>query len=311
MRLLLSFAVAFISLYFLNQSLSLSAIAKIPPRPKGAMSGHEFLRKTQGMSAEAREAAILKEIERGNVPSFLRTLKPVDLALKVDGKMRHATVFVMPDYLAIGSDTDYVRIPMTPLTAQKIADRFQLSLPTPKIVDAVNAQAKVKLNPSPLPAGRQMTSSEYYQKHNDMIERQRRGKTQGVIVAGVKKDVVLTDRLASRPHQVAIYGWHRKNGRPIQPLSLVHENTYADYSHGVRLVSQTVLIDGKEKPLASTLHDRKLAKLVSYEGTMHLTRIPGANIDQNPNQKKRYAQLVKSKPNRIKLAKKVNRRRSA
>ena len=51
----------------------------------------------------------------------------------------------MPDYLALGSNEDFVQIPMNPLTAQRIADQTGTSLPTKKIVDDVYRQAEVKL----------------------------------------------------------------------------------------------------------------------------------------------------------------------
>jgi hypothetical protein len=58
----------------------------------------------------------------------------------------------------------------------------------------------------------------------------------GVLLAGHKKDLVLTRKLATRPNRVAIYGWHQLSGEPIQPVSTVHVAEYADYSHGVRLI---------------------------------------------------------------------------
>ncbi len=63
--------------------------------------------------------------------------------------------------------------------------------------------------------------------------------------AGHKKDVVITNRLTREQGRIAIYGWHQPTGIPIQPLSTVHGAGYADYSHGIRLVSDVVLIDGK------------------------------------------------------------------
>ena len=92
----------------------------------------------------------------------------------------------------------------------------------------------MKLAPSPLPPGPQMMSNDYYRRHHQAIEAQRTGRPG--LIAGHKKDVVVTNRLVSRPDRVAIYGWHRRDGRPIQPLSLVHEASYADYSHGIRFV---------------------------------------------------------------------------
>ena len=53
----------------------------------------------------------------------------------------------MPDYLAIGSNEDYCRIPMNPHTAQGLADAFGASLITAKISDQIYDQAEVKLDP--------------------------------------------------------------------------------------------------------------------------------------------------------------------
>jgi hypothetical protein len=69
--------------------------------------------------------------------------------------------------------------------------------------------------------------------------------------------------------------WHQQNGKPIQPLSWIHESSYADYSHGARLVSGTVEIDGKELALAEVLRDPTLAPLLSDEGALRSTRYPG------------------------------------
>src|SRR5262249_38225116 len=87
--------------------------------------------------------------------------------------------------------------------------------------------------------------------------------------AGDKKDLVLTNRLWTHPLRVAIYGWHRKDGSPIQPLSTVHGFRYADYSHGVRLVSDTVYVDGRSESLLRVLQDPMLASVVSSEGKIH------------------------------------------
>jgi hypothetical protein len=65
---------------------------------------------------------------------------------------------------------------------------------------------------------------------------------------------------------VAIYGWHRRDGKPIQPLSTVHEASYADYSHGIRLVSTTVQINGTPRSIYDVLEDPDLAPLLTDEG---------------------------------------------
>ena len=78
----------------------------------------------------------------------------------------------------------------------------------------------------------------------------------------------MSNRLRSKPGRVAIYGWHRENGAPIQPLSTVHGAQYADYSHGVRLVSSRAYINGEPRNLADILQDPVLAPIVSSEGAI-------------------------------------------
>jgi hypothetical protein len=235
-------------------------------------SGSVFIQRVSRLGPVARERAILTEIEKGNVPLFLRDLKPVEERFR-DGRGRwhRARFYVLPDYMAIGRNGDFVRIPMTPKTAQKVATRYGFVLPTPKMVDGIYADADKRLSPRPLPPGRQMVSSWTYLRHQRIIEKQLGGKREG-LVAGQKKDIVITNRLAWRPNRVAIYGWHRPGGRPIQPLSLVHGNDYADYSHGVRFVDDEMELDGWRVKVEDVLKDRNLARGLSYEGPMRVTK---------------------------------------
>ena len=91
----------------------------------------------------------------------------------------------------------------------------------------------------------------------------------GPLIAGHKKDVVLTNRLNQKKGRVAIYGWHRGMLRPIQPLSTVHRASYADYSHGVRLVSEVVLINGRPRSIYDVLEDPELAPVLTCEGVIN------------------------------------------
>ena len=174
----------------------------------------------------------------------------------------------MPDYLAIGSDDDFLRIPLTYPTATEIADEFGFVLPTRKMVDAIYEQAMFHLKPQPMTPGPQMSSNAYYLTHQQKIEAQRANYPLGEVLSGHKKDVVLTNLLHKRPNRIAIYGWHQLNGEPIQPLSTVHGAQYADYSHGIRLVSQTVWIDGELRSIFDVLQDPVLAPLLTYEGVI-------------------------------------------
>jgi hypothetical protein len=184
------------------------------------------------------------------------------------------TFHVLPDYLAIGSDADFVRIPMWAPTAQRIADVFSASVPTKKMVDLIWNAAQEKIAPAPIPPSAQMMSNAYIEESQKKIEAELVGKPRGELVAGDKKDLVITNLLAQHPDRVAIYGWHQLNGKAIQPLSTVHEATYADYSHGTRLVSLEVLLDGKPARLDDILKNPNLAPILSDEGVIASPRIP-------------------------------------
>lgn len=240
----------------------------IPPRPAGAPSGRAFAREILGLPDDEREARIRGELAAGNIPNFLRRFVPVRLRAPAPNGARAVTVCAAPDYLAVGSDEDFLLMPMRLATALSTASLFGLTLPTPRIVDAVFAQAAVHFVPRPLPAGSEMRSTQYYLRHNELVTEQRSalGVALGMLSAGDKKDLVLTGRLWDHLDRVAIYGWHEPDGRAIQPLSTVHGWRYADYSHGVRLISTRAFVDGEPRSLFDVMQDRRMAAVVSREG---------------------------------------------
>jgi len=89
----------------------------------------------------------------------------------------------------------------------------------------------------------------------------------GQLISGTKKDVILNSKIynSDKKHRVVIYGWHKPDGKPIQPASNVHVNTYVDYSHGIRLINNEIIIDGKLMLIDSILKDPVLFKLISDE----------------------------------------------
>jgi len=247
-------------------------VAQLPPRRPDAATGSEFTRRTDGMTDAERQAAAVAEVRRGNVPDFLRQLRPV--WLRADGDPARAVrLCVSPDYLAVGSDRDFLRVPLGYPAATRIAAEFGFVLPTRKIVDAIFAQSDYRLTPQPLPPGPQMRSAAYSALHQRRVEAQRAGLPLGALIAGHKKDVVLTNRLLQLPDRVAIYGWHRRNGEPIQPLSTVHGLRYADYSHGLRLVDGVAWVAGRQRSLVALLEDPQTGPILTYEGEVPAARL--------------------------------------
>lgn len=254
--------------------------AKIPPRTADSRVASQLMSGLADLPQSERERILFDELDRGNVPSSLRRLTKLRYyGHTLSGQRKKVTIWVMPDYLSVGSDDDFVRIPLTPMTAQKIADDYDMSLPTKKLVDFIYRSARLKLAARPIPPdGGSVHEFSNVLRHNETIERQMKvnAKARGRLVAGHKKDVVLTRRLDENPGRVAIYGWHKDFNHPIQPLSLVHDKSYMDYSHGIRLLSKDVMVDGETLSMDEILKSPELAPLLSDEGPLN-DRYPSPN----------------------------------
>ena len=255
-------SVWFIALAF--TACSPSRNLSLTPRPARAETGSSFYKSVFTVDRVQREELARREILAGNVPSFLRSFVEIRTSIPGPGGQRiDASYFVLPDYLSIGSDDDFARIPLTPMTAQAIADSVGCFLPTRKMVDDIYRAARVKLEPVPMYALRDSAVTMYH--HNLIVEGQRRLRKG--LIAGIKKDVVISGRIPRdpKPDRVAIYGWHKLDGTPIQPLYTGHVNWYVDYSHGVRLVDRTIYVNGRPMDYIDVLKDASLKPLLCDE----------------------------------------------
>lgn len=237
-------------------------VVEIPQRPAGAMDGTAFARSIRDLPVEERWAAGVAELLRGNVPYEHRTYWPVEIA-----EAGHRVVFwVSPEYLTVGSDDDPLSFPLDLPSAARVALAWNCGLPTPKMVSAIHDQAHYHAEPAPLPPDAAMDGMDYLLHHRDLVRRAVGALPDPGILSGDKKDVVLTPRLIGRPGKEAIFGWYRGDGDPIQPLSLWHRSTYADYSHGVRLVFGEVFLDGRPMELWDALRHPVAGPILSDEG---------------------------------------------
>lgn len=232
------------------------------------MTGSEFVRRYADAPRAERERAALECAKRGEHVAW--PLAPVDLP--------RGRILVARDYFAIGTPDDYVRMPLAGDVAQEVADALGLLLPTKLIVDLIWRAATTKL--APLPWGPPYDASMYslarIAEHDARIAKQRHAPLAG-IVAGHKKDVVLTNLLEGRADRVAIYGWHRSDGTPIQgprPNATSHELAYSDYSHGIRFVAPTMTLDGEQVSVLDVLRDPARCALLSDEGPLRVLRYP-------------------------------------
>lgn len=257
---------------------------EISPRETGALSGSAFSDQIQTVELVQREKLIFQEIEKGNIPAFLRELAPVEFSTMVAGLSYDITFYCTPDYLAIGSDSDYFLMPMTPMLAQKVADQLGGLLPTRKMVNLIWDSARLKISPQPIPPSSEMVTAAVFKQHHNMVSKARKefitGFPLGQLVAGHKKDVIVSECLVSKPEKVVIYGWHYPTGEAIQPLYSGHINWYVDYSHGIRLIHNTCLVNGVSRQISEILSDPVLYQLLSDEaGPLETTRYDTSQVN--------------------------------
>lgn len=217
------------------------------------MRATDFLRTIENLNAgPERDTRIVRAAEEGGLVVWPWISVPLD---DERGYFRAAA-----DYICIGELDDWVRVPIGAAAAQHITDVANAVLPAPYMVDLIWRAAAVKLKPIELGTTR-MTSTPRFVEHHRLIEQARAGR-EGLI-AGIKKDVVVSNKLELKPKSVCIFGWHRLNGEPIQKVSTKHESTYSDYSHGVRLIAPEMVLDGRTVRVQDVLRDPRVAAVLT------------------------------------------------
>jgi len=249
---------------------------KLKNRSINALSGTDFSKSISdsSLSLEQRENILFAEIISGNIPRFYRKLALVRDTAIIMGQLQTVRYYVLPDYLAIGTNSDYFYCPMRPQLAQKLADLMECSLPTRKISDRIYKTAKVKMMPQPIPPSKAMVTVPVFERHTRLVQQQREQSIRkyplGGLVAGNKKDLVISNLIFNSKNQlrVAIYGWHKPDGKAIQPLYNGHTTDHVDYSHGIRLIQNKLWVNGKKSTLRAVLESETLNPLLSDEGVI-------------------------------------------
>ena len=258
-------------------------VPALADKPTATLAGSDFMRRADTTSFWVLEDLIVETVTAGQVPDALRHFRkitfttPVVDSVEILRKKHKVEMWVLPDYVAIGTNDDYVRMPMGPYAAQRIADALDCTLPTPFLVDRIAEASEGHVDIFPFrPLGNRNSQPIVFQDSNNAINAQFKayGYEFGQFISGLKKDIVLTYKimtLTEYERNVAIYGWHHPDGRAQQPLFVRHGNFYVDYSHGVRLIYNKVKIDGVEYNIREILQSPELYRLLSDE-PMHLTQ---------------------------------------
>lgn len=202
--------------------------------------------------------------------SFLRSLPPfgparetfVAAALPRIDPPQWCSVTMGRVVLQVASDyalIDGERVPLSAQNAQRAADLFGAILPTPKIVEAIEAAARIVPMPTWPDQSTMLEASTF------AWAQEQTGTLSG-LVAGHRKDVVICKAMAARAGRVWIFGGRWRSGKRIETVAHgAHEASYSDYSHGIRLVLNECLLDG-QPALVSDILSGPLAHLLSDEG---------------------------------------------
>jgi len=221
-----------------------------------------------------KEIAFMKQFFAGNTPSFMHFLRPVTMTANGIS----ITLFVTPEVLSVGNDEDYMRFPLSPLAGKFIGDKFDMSLPTKGIVDALYRAADVKLAARGLVADATIAKDGMHQEgagfswhHNEIIDGQLQAANkfddhQIHLFAGHKKEPIISTYAAQNPGKLDFYGLYGANGVAIQ-RNPAHGWTYADYSHGLRLVHKSVILE--ENGSSETKHYWDMLRQAKYAAVIN------------------------------------------
>jgi len=212
-------------------------------------------------------------LKNGDVPSYIAT--SFWSYLKIEGNGHVLELRVAPDYFALGTNDDPLRLgKTTEAFAQEVADTYNAILPSQKLLRDIEAAASPKIPYIAVQKGGgaddsvagMITASK---KAAAAFDKYGTSPTDGKIKIGYKKSYVTRPNLDGK--YLAIYGgrWGEGGGL-VQPTSgHAHTEGYADYSHGLTLVSRKAVLDGAEVDLRDDVFGSKdpaIYSLVSDEG---------------------------------------------
>lgn len=201
-----------------------------------------------------------------------------------------ATFFIMTDALAING----VRINVSAILEQQIADSIGACLLTPKLADLLYAQRSVSVLPQ---IGEITSTTEGMIARSAEVDSAIAATTPhpSGIIQTVGKHWVVSNALLQYPGGTKgeNYGWHFPGSsiggssfessvsppqRVIQGQGWAHPPQHTDASQTCVLVANHCLIDGKSTTVQAVLSDPALAPLASHEGVVTALRQPGVTL---------------------------------
>ncbi|MBR2049919.1 MAG: hypothetical protein IJ957_04360, partial [Rikenellaceae bacterium] len=154
-------------------------VPALADKPAATLAGSDFMRRADTTAFWTLEDIIVETVTAGQVPDALRHFRkitfttPVVDSVEILRKKHKVEMWVLPDYVAIGTNDDFVRMPMGPLAAQRIADALDCTLPTPFLVDRIAEASEGHVDIFPFrPLGNRNSQPIVFQDSNNAINAQ-------------------------------------------------------------------------------------------------------------------------------------------
>lgn len=231
----------------------------------------------------------------GDLPDFLRTFVAV---LARDGQYE-LVYYAMPDFISVGNETYFVRLPLTARGAQKVLERYnkkgcRLLQPTAKMTAQIFAQdGTQRLVYHGL--GDDSISTEYMHRHNALIEahRIRNGHVLGELTSGHRKEIVVSEGIPRDSKGTVWWGGVYSWSTPDKPTvaennALAHTKSsdaqdHDEYAQAQRLVHRDAWLRDTSAPkspwtkvdLESILKDGSKFKILTDTVFTKAVRYPG------------------------------------
>lgn len=240
-------------------------------KPPARVPGSELLRRYAQLDPSddaARHHLVLAQVAEQNMPDSWDDW----VTVTVNGRKGTVLEFdVSPHGLRIGTNDDWVEVPLDGPHSAAAADMLGARLATAWMVGQIYEAARSKgrvaryfaatqiarslgyddWDPN-APDGAKMMSAEFFERRNALLREwlQKNEVDDSVLVAGYFKCVVPPVDGVTRPGGLEMLGGYDDAGSRIQPLSGgFHEQSFYDYSQNLRLAKEPLRVDGRSMTL--------------------------------------------------------------
>lgn len=227
----------------------------------------------------ARSDALVRRVnESVDIPDFLRFFLPVRVKKTLaDGNKPigyEAVYYVSPDWLSIGSDFEWCRVPLSAVAGQRVLNRFGCRHPTPLMARQIYESTRAPTGPvdpfvpfisresfKAVEGGVQSTEM-FLALHQD-IEFRRRDSTLGHLITGPMRDVTI-GKVVSDKKQLLLWGGVLASGKAAENKGAHDLDRFTDHAMGLRLVYGMLYIKKAGGAWAPKSIDEVLSNDVEY-----------------------------------------------